>query len=365
MIDRPPAFDLPRITLGVLALGVMTAASVWVMLPFVAAVVWASMIAIATWPILLAVQARLGGRRGPAVAVMVVALLALLVIPTWLGISTIASNADRVENFVRSLATEGLPPPPAWLERVPLVGERLSGNWRELTGDPESLAARIQPYGKVVASWVASKAGGLGTTVLQFALTVLISGVLYASGEKAARGVLRFLRRLAGDRGENAGRLAGKAVRAVALGIVVTAAAQTLFAGAGLALAGVPHAGLLTAVVFVLCIAQVGPILVVAPATIWLYTSGAAGRGTVLLVFSVVAVVLDNVLRPVLIRKGADLPLLLIMAGVIGGVLAFGVVGLFIGPVLLAVTWTLLASWVGDLDRAPIAPSPPGSGPAP
>jgi predicted PurR-regulated permease PerM len=217
----------------------------------------------------------------------------------------------------------------------------------------------------VVASWVASKAGGLGTTVLQFALTVLISGVLYASGEKAARGVLRFLRRLAGERGENAGRLAGKAVRAVALGIVVTAAAQTLFAGAGLALASVPHAGLLTAVVFVLCIAQIGPVLVVAPATIWLYTSGAAGRGTVLLVFSVVAVVLDNVLRPVLIRKGADLPLLLIMAGVIGGVLAFGVVGLFIGPVLLAVTWTLLASWVGDLDRAPIEPSQPGSGPAP
>jgi predicted PurR-regulated permease PerM len=148
-------------------------------------------------------------------------------------------------------------------------------------------------------------------------------------------------------------------VRAVALGIVVTAVAQTLIAGAGLALAGVPHAGVLTAVVFVLCIAQLGPLLVVAPATIWLYTSGSAGRGTLLLVFSLVAVTLDNVLRPVLIRKGADLPLLLILAGVIGGVLAFGIVGLFIGPVLLAVTWTLLASWVADLDRAPVEPAPP------
>jgi predicted PurR-regulated permease PerM len=361
MNDRPPALDLPRITLGVLAIGVLTAASLWVMLPFVAAVVWASTIVIATWPILLAVQARLGGRRGPAVAVMVVALLALLVIPAWLGISTIAGNADRIEQFVRSLATEGLPAPPGWLERVPLVGERLSGSWRELSGHPESLVARIQPYMREAARWVASKAGGLGTTVIQFALTVLVSGILYASGEKAARGVLGFLRRLAGERGENAGRLAGKAVRAVALGIVVTAVAQTLFAGAGLALAGVPHAGLLTAVVFVLCIAQLGPILVVAPATIWLYMSGAAGRGTVLLVFSVVAVALDNVLRPVLIKRGANLPLLLIMSGVIGGVLAFGVVGLFIGPVLLAVTWTLLASWIGDLDRAPLPPSQPGS----
>jgi predicted PurR-regulated permease PerM len=143
----------------------------------------------------------------------------------------------------------------------------------------------------------------------------------------------------------------------VALGIVVTALTQTLVAGAGLAFAGLPHAGLLTAVVFLLCIAQLGPLLVVAPATIWLYSTGAAGRGTVLLVFSLVAVTLDNVLRPVLIKKGADLPLLLIMAGVIGGVLAFGVVGLFIGPVLLAVTWTLLVAWVGDLDRAQGGPS--------
>ena len=129
-----------------------------------------------------------------------------------------------------------------------------------------------------------------------------------------------------------------------------------------------PHAGLLTAVVFVLCVAQLGPVLVVAPATIWLYSTGAPGRGTVLLVFAVVAVTLDNVLRPVLIKKGADLPLLLIMAGVIGGVLSFGVVGLFVGPVLLAVSWTLLVAWVGDLDRAqqdrPSSPtSPEGDSP--
>jgi len=364
MYDRPPAFDLARITLGVLALLVMAAASVWVMLPFVAAVVWASTIVIATWPILIAVQARLGGRRGPAVAVMVVALLALLVVPAWLGISAVADSADRIGQFVRSIATEGLPTAPAWLKGVPVVGARLSAKWGEMAGNPEALAAQLQPYARQAASWVAAKVGGLGTTVVQFALTVLVSGVLYASGEKAARGVLRFLRRLADDRGEAVGQLAGKAVRAVALGIVVTALAQTLIAGAGLALAGVPHAGLLTAVVFVLCIAQLGPILVVAPATIWLYTSGSAGRGTVLLVFSLVAVILDNVLRPVLIKKGADLPLLLIMSGVIGGVLAFGVVGLFIGPVLLAVTWTLLASWIADLDREPVATSQPGSGSA-
>jgi predicted PurR-regulated permease PerM len=355
MNDRPPAVDLPRITLQVLSLGAMITASVFVMMPFVVAVIWATMIVIATWPFLLAVQRRLGGRRGPAVAVMVLALLALLVVPTWLGISTIADNADRVGQAVRSLSTEGLPPPPEWLAGIPLVGERLSTAWQGLAGHPESLLARVQPYLKDAVGWIASKAGGLGATIVQFALTVLVSGILYASGETAADGVLRFLRRLAGTRGEDAGRLAAKAVRAVALGIVVTALAQTLLSGVGLWLAGVPHAGLLTAVVFVLCIAQLGPLLVVAPATIWLYSSGSAGRGTVMLVAALVAVTLDNVLRPVLIKKGADLPFLLILAGVLGGVLGFGIVGLFIGPVLLAVSWTLLVSWVGDLDRHPQA----------
>jgi predicted PurR-regulated permease PerM len=355
MTTRPPTVDLPRITLQILSLGAMIAASIFVLMPFVVAVIWATMIVIATWPFLVAVQARLGGRRGPAVAVMVLALLALLVVPTWLGISTIAENADRVGQFVRSLSTDGLPPPPDWLARIPLVGERFTAAWQGMAGHPESLLARVQPYMKDAVSWIASKAGGLGATVVQFALTVIISGILYASGETAANGVLRFLRRLAGSRGENVGRLAAKAVRAVALGIVVTALAQTLLSGVGLALAGVPHAGLLTAVVFVLCIAQLGPLLVVAPATIWLYSSGSAGRGTVMLVFALVAVTLDNVLRPVLIKKGADLPFLLILAGVLGGVLGFGIVGLFIGPVLLAVAWTLLVSWVEDLDHSPEA----------
>jgi predicted PurR-regulated permease PerM len=347
----PPALDLPRITLGVLALGAMTAASIWVMLPFLLSVVWAATIVIATWPILAGLQSRFGGRRGPAVAVMVSVLLALLVVPVWLGADAVASNSERVGQLVRSFATEGLPPPPAWLERVPVVGGRLAGRWQEFTGNPEAVVARLKPHAREVAGWITSKTGAVGTTLVQLLLMVVIAGILYASGESAGNGVLRFLRRLGGERGENSGRLAAQAVRAVALGVVVTAIAQTVLAGAGLALAGVPHAGLLTTLVFVLCIAQIGPILVVVPATIWLYSSGSAGRGTLLLVISIVALTLDNVLRPILIKRGADLPLILILSGVIGGVIAFGVIGLFIGPVLLAVTWTLLVAWVGDIDR--------------
>ena len=360
MKTPPPAFDLPRITLGVLALLAMIATSVWVMLPFLLSVIWAGAIVIATWPILIGIQARLWGRRGLAVTVMTVAMIALIATPIWLGASAIADNAERIGESLHALATEGFPPPPAWLERVPVVGGRLVAKWQAYTGHPEAVVARLQPHAKEVAGWIASKAGGVGTTIVQLLLMVIVSGLLYASGETVARGVLRFLRRLAGDWGENSGILAAKAVRAVALGVIVTAVAQTVLAAAGLFLAGVPQAGLLSAVVFVLCIAQIGPILVVVPATIWLYSSGSVGRGTLLLVVSIVALTLDNVLRPILIKKGADLPLVLILSGVIGGVIAFGVIGLFIGPVLLAVTWTLLAAWVGDLDRVPDVAAPAG-----
>ena len=352
MKTPPPAVDLPRITLAVLALLAMIATSVWVMRPFLLSVVWAAAIVIATWPILIGLQARLGGRRGLAVTVMTVGMIALIATPIWLGASAVTSSAERVGEALHTIATEGFPPPPSWLERVPVVGPRLVGKWQAFTGHPEAVVARVQPHAKEVAGWIASKAGGVGTSIVQLLLMVIVSSILYASGETVARGVLRFLRRLAGDRGENSGILAAKAVRAVALGVIVTAVAQTVLAGAGLFLAGVPHAGVLAVIVFVLCIAQIGPILVVVPATIWLYSSGAAGRGTLLLVISVVALTLDNVLRPILIKKGADLPLVLILSGVVGGVMGFGVIGLFIGPVLLAVTWTLLAAWVGDLDRA-------------
>ena len=359
LLDRAAARDIPRILFIVLSIGVLIAATLWIMRPFAGAIVWATMFAVATWPVLLSLEARFGGHRGPAVAVMLLALLAVLVVPTWLAISTLAENADRLGELARSVLKEGLPPPPPWLEHVPAVGAPLAERWRA-AADPESLASRLAPHLREAATWIASSAAGVGSAFVQFLLTVLVSGILYTSGEKAALGVRRFLRRLAGERGENIALLAAKAVRAVALGIVVTALAQTALAAGGLLLAGVPHAGLLAAIAFVLCIAQVGPLVVLAPATIWLYSSGETGKGTLLLVFTIAAQAIDNFLRPVLIRRGADLPLLLILSGVLGGLVSFGVVGLLLGPVVLGVAWTLVGSWVAELDDAPSMPPAPG-----
>jgi len=183
-------------------------------------------------------------------------------------------------------------------------------------------------------------------TMLHFLLTVIIAAILYTKGEVVETGVVNFSRRLAGSQGEEIAVLAAKAVRGIVLGVVLTALIQAAMGGLGLFITGVPAAGLLTAVMVMLCLAQLGPFLVLVPSVIWLYWSGQPVWGTVLLVVTAVAGTIDNVIRPFLIRKGADLPLLLIFSGVIGGLIGFGIVGLFIGPVVLAVAYTLLKAWV-------------------
>ena len=212
----------------------------------------------------------------------------------------------------------------------------------------QGIAARLAPHAAAAAQWLLDALGSAGVLAVQFLLTVLITVIMYVQGEAARTGLIRFGRRLAGARGEGVVILAGQAIRGVALGVVVTALLQTIAAGLGLLVAGIPFAGLLTGVVLLLCIAQVGPLLVLVPAVIWLFWSDHTGWGVALGVWTVIVGTMDNVLRPILIRKGADLPLLLIFAGVLGGLFAFGIVGLFVGPVVLAVTYTLLKDWVNE-----------------
>jgi predicted PurR-regulated permease PerM len=341
--------EMARTTLGVLCMLLLIAGSLWVLRPFLAATVWATMLVVTTWPILKSLQSRLGNRRAPAVVVMTLGLLLLLVIPLWTAIDTIVEHADEVGVLARRLADSGLPQPPEWVGKLPLVGKRLSATLAEWANDgPAGVEARLRPYASVAATWALNKAGSLGGTLVQFLLVVILCAVMYASGETAASGVRRFGRRLAGQQGEDSVILAGKAIRSVALGVGVTALVQTLLGGIGLVVAGVPFASLLSAVMLMFCIAQLGPALVLFPAVAWMYWTGDTAWATFLLVWSIVVSTLDNILRPMLIKKGADLPLLLIFAGVIGGLLGFGLIGIFVGPVVLAVTYTLLAAWVDD-----------------
>jgi predicted PurR-regulated permease PerM len=327
----------------------LVAGSLWILNPFVPAMIWAVTLVIATWPFMRRVQGWLWGSRALAVTFMSLVLLFMLVLPLWFAIGTIIDHSGRIVDFASSITTMQMPPPPAWLADFPLVGGRIAQAWQTASdaGLP-AILEKVRPYAGMVAEWFVGAAGGLGAVIVQFLLTVGVAAILYAGGERWAAWAIRFGRRLAGDRGEEAIRLAGQAIRGVALGVVVTALIQTAISAAGVYIAGVPFAGLLVAVIFMLCIAQVGPILVLLPAVIWMYSTGDAFWATVLLVFSIPAVVIDNIIRPILIRRGADLPLLLILAGVIGGLVAFGVIGIFIGPTVLAVAYTLLDAWIKE-----------------
>jgi predicted PurR-regulated permease PerM len=351
----PDRNDLSRSTLAVLFIVGLMGASFWVLRPFLPSIVWATMIVVATWPMMRALERWLWGKRWLAVTIMTLALLLVLVIPFAAAIGTVLSNVDDITAWARALAGLEIPQAPDWLAGLPLVGGKLAGAWNAVAvRGVEELAREIAPYADDLMHWLVAEAGSFGGLILQFLLTVIVSAIFYATGEDAAERVRRFARRLSGDRGDSVVRLAGQAIRGVALGVVVTALVQSVLGGLGLFVAGVPFASVLTAVMFMLAIAQIGVVPVMACCVGWLFWSGHSTWGGVLLAWTVLVGALDNVLRPILIRRGADLPLLLIFAGVIGGLIAFGLIGIFVGPVVLAVVHTLIEAWVEE-GEAPAA----------
>jgi len=367
-MTRQNSPDLVRIVLALLFLGTLLAACFWVMRPFLPALIWAVTIVVATWPLMLRAQSLLRGKRSFAVFFMTASMFLIFFLPFSMAVGTIVENAARIADWMKSLAHLSMPPPPEWLENLPLAGSHLAGFWRQVAAlSPEGAGGKLSPYLGKIITWFVGQAGSFGMMLVHVLLTLGLSAVLYSHGEWATKRMLAFAKRVAGTPGENSMHLAARAIRSVALGIVVTALAQSVLAWFGLVVSGMPYTMLLTALIFMLSVVQVGPAPVLVPAVIWLYWQGHFGWGTFLLVWSLMVCTLDNFLRPMLIRRGADLPLLLIFAGVVGGLIAFGMIGLFVGPVVLAVSYTLLLAWIEDsaLEKGGKGGAAPESGTSP
>lgn len=341
--------DITRGVLAVLSIVALIGSSIWILLPFIGAIVWAATIVVATWPFMISLQTLLWNKRALAVTVMTLLLLCVLVVPLAFGIGTIVSNVDEIAAWAKSLASFKTPAPPDWVANLPFVGAQAVELWQRVaaTGIQE-VAVKAAPYAGGLIKWFAAQLGSVGVLLVEFLLTVILAAAMYANGEHATARLVRIGQRLAGPGGESAVILAGQTIRGVALGVVVTALAQTAFGGLGLLIAGVPFAGVLTAVMLLSSIAQIGVVPVLGSAAAWLYWSGDSAWGTFMVVWTIVAGTMDNFLRPILIKKGADLPLLLVFAGVVGGLLAFGLIGIFVGPVVLAVANALLTAWIDD-----------------
>ena len=344
-----PQRDLTRTLLGVLCIGLLIVAALWIVRPFIAAAIWATTIVVVTWPPMLRVQAWLWNYRALADASMITVLILLFVIPLTLAIGAIVTNAGAIADQVRSITSMPIPSPPQWVVQLPFIGAALTAAWADASATGfEGLVTNLVPYAGGFTAWLFAEIGSAGYLIIQLLLIPVFAAFMYQYGERYASTLLRFAFRLGGKQGEALIILAGKAIRGVALGVGLTAVVQAALGGVGLALAGVPFTGLLTVVLLVLCLAQIGMLVVLIPAAIWVFWSGDPVWGTFLLVWSIAASMLDTWLRPLLVSRSAHLPLLLIFVGVIGGFVAFGVLGIFVGPVVLAVAYTFLKTWVDE-----------------
>ncbi len=347
MHEAPRIADPLRILVTVVLVSLLLISCFWVLRPFLPGVLWGVMIVVSSWPLMLRLQEALGGRRIAATVLMTVGLVVVIVVPLLLAIFTLIDNGGELIDWVSSLQQGAQAQPPQWLRELPYVGERIALEWQRLLG-AGGLGARLSEHGREITAWMFAQAGSVGAVLLHFAITMTTTVLLYLRGELAALFIRRFALRLAGERAHALVELAGQAIRAVALGIVVTALFQSLLGGLGLLLTGVPFVSVLTSLMLMLCVAQIGPMPVLLPAVIWLFWQGDTWQGVVLGVVAVLAVTLDGVLRPILIQRGAHLPLVLILIGVIGGLIGFGLVGLFLGPVILALSYTLIHAWIDD-----------------
>jgi predicted PurR-regulated permease PerM len=345
-------------TIAALAgLALLAIGCVLVLKPFFSALLWAMILTYATWPGYAWLEARLEHRRSLAALLMTLGLALAFVLPLALVATTMAETVTAGAESVRELIEYGPPPPPPWVVDLPVFGRELDGLWRQLASDTVAFAAFIKPY-IAPARDLAIQAGlGIGAAVLEISLSVLAAFFLYRDGIKVVDRV-RFLgHRILGERAHHLLVVTGDTIRGVIYGIVGTAIAQGLLAGVGFLLAGIPGGLFLGFLTFVLGLIPMGPPLVWIPATFWLLSVNQLGWAVFMGLwgFFVISGV-DNLLRPYLISRESRMPLLLVFLGVIGGALAFGFIGIFLGPTLLGVAFALVADWStsDELEPGPV-----------
>ncbi|MBL8470442.1 MAG: AI-2E family transporter [Rhodocyclaceae bacterium] len=343
-----PADKLTQEWLLRVALVVALAASCFYLLaPFVGALTWGVIIAVSLWPLFRRMTERLGGRKRLTSVILGAAMLVLVGLPlTMLGVA-VTNGVQWVLALDLDFKHLKLPPPPEWVANLPIVGSYILEMWQRGASQLTDLARQAFPFAKDSLVWLLKKGGVAGVAALELIVAVVVASVLLAYHYRSADFAVRFATRLTGSDGRKLLDLAARTIRGVSLGVIGTALAQTVLTVLGFLVAGVPAVMPLGMLTFMVATVQLPTLFVWGPAALWLYFDGHTGWAIALGLWGLLVVnTIDNVLKPYLISQGARLPVLLIMLGVIGGIIAWGVVGLFIGPVLLAVAYTMLNEWL-------------------
>ncbi len=341
---------------AVAAVVVLVGGSLLVLAPFAAPLLWGVILAYSSWGPYEWLVRRLRGRRNLAAALMVLLSAAVLLGPLVYAGMGLAGRADDAAAFMQRVVDKGMPPLPAWIRDLPVVGPSIGTGWDGLTSDNAELISQLRKLAAPGAKVLLKAGVAVLQGLLQLTLSILIAFFLYRGGQAAVAWLRGGMVRIAGDRADRLLALIGGTVRGVVYGILGTALAQGTLVGLGLWLAGVPGAAALGFLTFFLSALPMGPVLVWLPAALWLFHEGATGWAIFLVVWGAgVVSMVDNVIKPLLISQGSAMPFLLVMLGVLGGAIGFGPLGVFIGPTLLALTYSILREWAQPQDT----PAPP------
>jgi predicted PurR-regulated permease PerM len=336
-----------EITIRLAVLAILVIWCFRILQPFILPTLWGVIIAVAIHPLYRRLANLLGGRRGLAAALVSGTFFALLLVPTVLLTRSLVHNVAALAQRVRDDQIS-IPLPPEGVQDWPLIGEFTANLWTLAATNLAEALKIVQPQIKTFGTWLVEVAAsaGLGLLVLLFAF--VIAGVMLALSARGDRIVRGISRRLAGERGDEFARLAETTIRSVARGVLGVAVIQALLAGLGLLAAGVPGAGIWALLCLILATVQigVGPILI--PAVIWVFATGDTLTAVLFLAWSIFVLVLDNVLKPILLGRGVDVPMAVIFLGAIGGMLLSGIIGLFIGAMLLALGYKLFQAWLAE-----------------
>jgi predicted PurR-regulated permease PerM len=335
------------IRLGIL--GLLLYLSFTLVRPFISIAIWSVVLTVALYPVYDWIVAHLGGRRRLAALLLTIFSLLIVIGPaTWLVLGLIDSLGTLSEHLDLSALT--LPPPPETVKRWPIVGEPIYQFWNLASTNLRAAFAQIAPQLKPFAGILLQIAAGAGTGAIKFFIAIVVAGFLFSPAPTLVNAITMFSRRLASARGEKFVHLAGATIRAVSRGVIGISALQAFLAGLGLMTAGVPGASLITSAVLILGIVQIGPSIVLIPLIIWSWTAMEAMTALLFTAYMIPTILLDNILRPLIMARGLDTPMLIILIGVIGGTISYGITGLFLGPIVLAVIWELLVVWIRERD---------------
>jgi predicted PurR-regulated permease PerM len=330
-----------------------------VLMPFLGAVLAAAILCFATWPFYLFLESRVRGRRWLAALLMTVLNILVLVVPLALIALSLRDDVPELIEHLREMFAQGPPPPPSWVKSIPLFGEQLDAGWRDLANSREKLGAALKQYSQPIRHALVATGLIIAEGALQFVLIAFIGYFFYRDGLVLVEALRNAMSRVAGDLTERLMGIIGGTITGVVYGIVGTGLAQALAALIGFWIAGVPGAFMLASLTFILSIVPAGPPLIWIGATIWLGYNDQPGWAVFMALWGFFVVSgIDNIVKPLLISRGASMPFVLVLLGVLGGVLAFGFVGIFLGPTLLAVGFNLVRRWTER--RAP--ESPPAGG---